>query len=49
MVAIITMDGSISNVGVGEKLHELTLLKIYEDSIRVKYQKTEKTILRNRQ
>jgi hypothetical protein len=47
--AVMAIGGSISNLGVGEKLLEVTLLKIYEDSIRVKYQKTEKVILKARQ
>jgi hypothetical protein len=49
MAAILSIGGSISNIGVGEKLEEVTLLEIYEDSIRVRFQKAEKIILKARQ
>ncbi|MBK8562385.1 MAG: hypothetical protein IPN76_03325 [Saprospiraceae bacterium] len=49
MAAILSIGGSISNIGVGEKLEEVTLLEIYEDSILVRFQKAEKIILKARQ
>ena len=47
--ALVNIDGKTMNWGWGESYRELTLLNIYEDSIRVRYGKAEKVILKGRQ
>lgn len=46
--ALATVDGKTMNWGWGENYEEMTLLDIQEDSIRVRYQEEEKTILKAR-
>ncbi len=47
--ALVSIGGSIANLGIGETLNEVTLFKIFDDSIKVKFQKTEKVIVKARQ
>ncbi len=45
-VALVAFDGKNVHLLQGEKHQEVELAKIYEDSIKVKFQKVEKTILK---
>ena len=44
--ALISINGKVRNMGVGEVLEEVTSLKIYKDSIRVKFKEENRTILK---
>ncbi|MEM9821096.1 MAG: hypothetical protein AAF985_08495, partial [Bacteroidota bacterium] len=44
--ALVTVSGQMLNLGEGEKVDKITLLKIYEDSIHITFDGHPKTYLK---
>ena len=45
-VVVVSVNGKVKNMAVGEELDGVTLVKIFQDSIHIRFEKEEKTILK---